>query len=172
VRTRLENTARQRTDALLREEVVEKLVDKNPVPVPPSLVDQEARAMIEQYARLQSMLGQPVNFNDAMQEDFKQRAERKVRAGLLFGAIAKSENISVTESDIEAKLTELAERTGKHIAKVRAEHQGEQLRNLELQVLEQKLLEYLVSRATIKDVEAKSAPTTSNATSTTEEAST
>jgi hypothetical protein len=40
---------------------------------------------------------------------------------------------------------------------VRAEHQGEQKRNLELQVLEKKLLEYLVSRATIRDVEAKAA---------------
>ncbi|MEY4577918.1 MAG: hypothetical protein RL701_2621 [Pseudomonadota bacterium] len=160
VRTRLENSAKQRTDALVREEVVEKLVDKNPVPVPPSLIDQETRAMIEQYARLQSMLGQPVNFDEAMHQDFKQRAERKVRAGLLFGAIAKAENISVTEADIEAKLAELAERTGKHIAKVRAEHQGDQKRNLELQVLEQKLLEYLVSRATIKDVEAKTAQST------------
>ena len=157
VRTRLETTARARTDALVREEVVEKLVDKNPVPVPPSMIDQEARSMIEQYARLQYMMGQPVELTDALQEDFKQRAERKVRAGLLFGAIAKSENIQVTEADLEAMLVETAERTGKHIAKVRAEHQGEQKRNLELQVLEKKLLEYLVSRATIRDVEAKSA---------------
>jgi trigger factor len=97
-----------------------------------------------------------VELTDALQEDFKQRAERKVRAGLLFGAIAKAENIQVTEADLEAMLTETAERTGKHIAKVRAEHQGEQKRNLELQVLEKKLLEYLVSRATIRDVEAKS----------------
>jgi trigger factor len=63
----------------------------------------------------------------------------------------------VTEADLEAKLNELAEQSGKHIAKVRAEHQGEQRRNLELQVLEKKLLEYLVSRATIKEVEAKPA---------------
>lgn len=157
VRTRLENTARQRTDALVREEVVEKLVDKNPVPVPPSMIDQETRAMLEQYVRLQYMMGQPVEVTDALQQDFKQRAERKVRAGLLFGAIAKAENIQVTEADLEAMLTEMAERTGKHIAKVRAEHQGEQMRNLELQVLEKKLLEYLVSRATIRDVEAKAA---------------
>jgi trigger factor len=157
VRTRLENTARQRVDALVREEVVEKLVDKNPVPVPPSMIQQEAQAMLEQYARLQYMLGQQVQVTDALQEDFKQRAERKVRAGLLFGAIAKAENISVSDADIEAQLAEVAERTGKHIAKVRAEHQGEQKRTLELQVLEKKLLEYLVSRATIRDVEAKTA---------------
>ncbi|RDJ93537.1 hypothetical protein B4Q13_21270, partial [Lacticaseibacillus rhamnosus] len=75
----------------------------------------------------------------------RERAERKVRAGLLFGAIARAENIEVQEADVEAKLRELAERSGKHIAKVRADYQGEQRRTMELQVLEKKLLEYLVS---------------------------
>jgi trigger factor len=155
IRTRLESGARERTDAEVREAVVEKLIDKNPVPVPPSMIEQETRAMLEQYVRIQYMLGQQAEFSDELQANFKQRAERKVRAGLLFGWIAKEQNIEVNDADIEAKYRELAERSGKHIAKVRAEHQGEQKRNLELQVLEKKLLEYLVSQATITDVEAK-----------------
>ncbi|HET8938607.1 MAG TPA: trigger factor [Polyangiales bacterium] len=155
VRDRLEKTARERSDSEVRDAVVEKLVDKNPVPVPPSLIEQETRSMLEQYVRIQYMLRQEPKLNEEVQENFKRQAERKVRAGLLFGAIARAENISVTPEDVEAKLAEIAERTGKHIAKVRAEHQEEQRRNLELQILEKKLLEYLVSRATIRDVEAK-----------------
>jgi trigger factor len=155
VRARLESSARERSDALMREALVEKLVDKNPVPVPPSMIDQETRSQLEQYVRLQYMLRQEPNLGPDFQEEFKRRAERKVRAGLLFGAIARSESISVTDQDLEAKLAEIAERTGKHIAKVRAEHQGEQRRNLELQLLEKKLLEYLVSRATIREVESQ-----------------
>lgn len=153
IRTRFETEARERADESVREAVVEKLVDKNPIAVPPSLIEQEFRAMLEQFVRLQYMFGQQVELDDKMQQEFRQRAERKVRAGLLFGAIARSENIEVQEADIEAKIRELAERSGKHVAKVRAEYQGEQKRTLELQVLEKKLLEYLVSRATIKDVE-------------------
>jgi trigger factor len=156
-RQRLETAARERTDAEVREAVVEKLIDRNPVPVPPTMIEQELRAMLEQYVRVQYMLGQQPEFSEELQANFKQRAERKVRAGLLFGAIAKAEHIEVSEADIEAKLRELAERSGKHIAKVRAEHQGEQKRNLELQVLEKKLLEYLVAQATITDVVAKAA---------------
>jgi FKBP-type peptidyl-prolyl cis-trans isomerase (trigger factor) len=90
-----------------------------------------------------------------MLADFKVRAERKVRAGLLFGAIAKAEKIEVAEADVEKHLLALAERSGKHIAKVRADHQGEERRNLELQLLEKKLLEYLKAQATIRDVDAK-----------------
>ena len=156
VRRRLEAGAHERSDSLVREAVLEKLIDKNPVPVPPSLIDQEFRSMLEQYARIQYMLGQNPEFNEEMQKEYRERAERKVRAGLLFGAIAKAENISVNDADLEAKFAEMAERTGKHIAKVKAEHQGDQKRNLELQVLEKKLLEYLVSRATIREVAAKS----------------
>jgi len=154
IRERFEKEALERADAQVREAVVEKLVDKNPVPVPPSLIDQELRAMLEQYLRFQYMFGQQGEINEALQKDFRERAERKVRAGLLFGAIARAENIEVLEADLEARIRELAERSGKHVAKVRAEYQGEQKRSLELQVLEKKLLEYLVSRATITDVAA------------------
>jgi len=164
VRTRLEKTAGERTESEVRDAVVEQLVDKNPVPVPPSLIEQETRSLLEQYVRIQYMLRQEPKLTDEVQENFKRQAERKVRAGLLFGAIARSENISVTPEDVEAKLAEIAERTGKHIAKVRAEHQDEQRRNLELQILEKKLLEYLVSRATIRDVEAKPESSTQEAT--------
>jgi len=152
IRTRFETEARERADEGVREAVVEKLVDKNPIAVPPSLIEQEFRAMLEQFVRLQYMFGQQVELDDKMQQEFRGRAERKVRAGLLFGAIARAENIEVQEADVEAKIRELAERSGKHVAKVRAEYQGDQKRTLELQVLEKKLLEYLVSRATIKDV--------------------
>lgn len=155
IRERLEKTASERADALMRDALIEKLIDKNPVPVPPSMIEQETRAALEQYVRIQYMLGQQADFNEEMHKSFRERAERKVRAGLLFGAIAKAETIEVTEPDIEQKLAELAERSGKHIAKVRAEHQGDEKRTLELQILEKKLLEYLASRATIRDVEAQ-----------------
>ena len=68
--------------------------------------------------------------------------------------MAKQHSFQFLTPDLETKLKEIAERSGKHIAKVRADHQGEQKRTLEIQVLEKKLLEYLVGRATIKDVEA------------------
>ncbi|HEX7478602.1 MAG TPA: trigger factor [Polyangiales bacterium] len=152
IRERLEKTAAERADALVREQILEKLIDKNPVPVPPSMIDQETRSSLEQYLRIQYMLGQQVPFTEEMHKEFRDRAERKIRAGLLFGAIAKAESISVSDADFDAKLQELAERSGKHVAKVRAEHQGDEKRTLELQILEKKLLEYLVSRATISDV--------------------
>jgi hypothetical protein len=45
----------------------------------------------------------------------------------------------------------MAQRSGKHVAKLRAELQGEQRQILESQILEEKLLEYLLGQATITD---------------------
>jgi hypothetical protein len=46
-------------------------------------------------------------------------AEMKVRAGLLMAEIAKAKEVKVTDADIEKAFEELAEQTGKNVAKVR-----------------------------------------------------
>ncbi|MGD8860144.1 MAG: trigger factor [Myxococcales bacterium] len=154
VRERLEATAERRTEALVREQVIEKLIDNNPLEVPPSLVERQKRAMLGEFMQFSQMMGQQMPFDEEMFAEIGTRAERKVRAGLLFGAIADEQKLEVSDEDIDAKLAEIAEQTGKHIAKVRAEYQGEQRDQLRTQLLESKLLEYLLSQATITDVEA------------------
>jgi len=150
--------ADQRSQSLLKEAVVEKLIDANPIPVPPSMVEQQTRHMLQEYARFQAMLGQQPNLNEAFFEDMKRRAERRVRAGLLFGEVAKTQAIAVTDEDVDTRLAEIAEKSGKHVAKVRADYQGERRQDLQAQLLEHKLLEFLLSKATIEDVEPTTEP--------------
>lgn len=151
IRERLEESAKQHTQSTLKERVIDALVEKNPIPVPPSLVNQQLQQMTREMLQIQQMMGQEPNLSEEMTQDLKQRGERKVRAGLLFGELADRENLSVGKEDLDAKFQELAEKTGKHAAKIRAEYQGEEREALESQILEDKLLEYLLSRATIKD---------------------
>jgi FKBP-type peptidyl-prolyl cis-trans isomerase (trigger factor) len=74
-----------------------------------------------------------------------------VRAALVQGAIAQLKSIRVEAADLDKRLEEMAQRSGKHIAKLRAELQGEQREMLESQILEEKLLEYLLGQATISE---------------------
>lgn len=156
IRKRLHDAAERKAESLLREQVIDKLIDANPVPVPPSLIERQQQAMLSELFQLQQMFGRQLPFDAEMQSGMQQRAERKIRAGLLLGAIADQEKIDVSDQDLEAKLTEIAEQSGKHVAKVRAEYQGERRESLRSQLLQDKLLEYLLSRATITD--AGSAP--------------
>lgn len=158
LRKRLEDAAKKRADSQLREAVVDRLVDSNPVPVPPSLVERQQQAILQEYRQLQQMLGRQLPFDATTQAQMHERAERKIRAGLLFATIAEQQKIAVSDEELEARLKELAEQSGKHIAKVRAEYQGDRRQWLSSQLLHDKLLEYLLAQATITDAPQDSQP--------------
>lgn len=157
LRTRLEEAAKARSESGLREEAIDKLVAANPVPVPPSLVDQQLRSMAQEFVQFLRMVGQEPKLDEGTVGEMKKRAEDKVRAAILLGDLARRESITVTPAEIDQKLGEIAQKTGKHVAKVRAEHQGEKREQLETQLLEQKLIDHLFAKATITDVPAEEA---------------
>ncbi len=86
VHTRLEKMLKDRAETALAEQIVEKLNEKNPLDVPPSLVEQQCRMMEMEILQNARRAGQRVT-----QEDFQKihgqvhaDAEKKVRAGLLM----------------------------------------------------------------------------------------
>ena len=74
----------------------------------------------------------------------------------------------VTEADLNAKFQEIAEQTGKHVAKVKADYQEAQRDALESQLLEEKVMALLAERANIREGEP---PESSEPAETPEEAS-
>jgi trigger factor len=150
-RERLEAQAREQIEGDLQEALIEKILEKNPLELPPSLVAQQEQAMLQEYVRMIRMTGQPPSLGDNFMEETKEQAARRVRAALLLGAVATQHNIRVEPADVDKKLEEMAERSGKHVAKLRAELQGQRREALESQILEAKLLEYLFSQATITE---------------------
>lgn len=149
IEDRLTEAAKNKAESALKDALVDKLIEKNPIELPPSLVQQQTQGMLQEYIQILQMTGQQPNMGDNFMDDMKERAEHKVRAALLFGAIAKQQEIKVLPEDVDARLEKMAESQGKHIAKVKAEMQGEQREMLESQILEEKLLEYLLEQATI-----------------------
>ncbi len=147
----LEESAAAEAERTLRDLAIEQFVEKNPIPVPPSLLEQQVRAMAGEFLQLFRMMGQKPTLTQAMLDEMKPRAEAKVRAALLLGELARKENITVSPAELEAKLEELAKKSGKHIAKLRVEYTGEKREQLETQLLEEKLLQNLLGGATITD---------------------
>ena len=81
-------------------------------------------------------------------------AERKVRAGLLMAAIAKKNEFKVTDEDIEKGLQELAEETGKNVAKLRVEYREKSKRDILIgMILEDKILDFIETKSKITDGE-------------------
>jgi trigger factor len=143
--------AEKRSESSIRDQIINALVDKNDVPVPPTLVQQQKQQMTRELITLMQITGQQPGAIGELLAGMDARAERRVKAGLLLGALARQEKIEVGEADVEAKLAEIAESSGKHIAKVRVDYQGERRDSLEGQLLESKLMAMLKDRMTVKD---------------------
>lgn len=153
IREGLEATAKQRADAELKDQLIDSLIEHNDIPVPPSMVQQQQQMMMYEMAQFMQLAGQ----RGAPGADFfagiEERAKRRVQAGILLGSLARQEKIEVSDADLDAKFQEIADRTGKHVAKVRADYQESQRDALQSQLLEEKVMALLTERAKINEGE-------------------
>jgi len=153
IHTKLEKMLKDRAESALADQIVEKLNDRNPLDVPPSLVEQQCRMMEMEIVQNARRAGHRV-----AKEDFQKvhdrvhaDAEKKVRAGLLMAAIARKLEMKITDDDIQKGLQELAADSGKNIAKVRAEYQDPQRRQILIgMILEDKVLDVIERKANIR----------------------
>jgi len=154
VHTRLQKALKDRSDTSVAEQIVDKLGQRNPIAVPPSLVEQQCRMMEAELLQNARRIGQRPT-----QEDFQKihgqvhaDAEKKVRAGLLMAAIARSIGLVINDDDIQQGLEELAAETGKNVAKVRAEYSDPQRRQMLVgMILEDKVLDVIEGKANFRE---------------------
>ncbi|MGH7272172.1 MAG: trigger factor [Polyangiaceae bacterium] len=150
VHTRLQKALKDQAEAGLAEQIIEQLNEKNPMDVPPSLVEAQCRMMEMDILRSARRSGQRISEDgfQAIHSRVHADAEKKVRAGLLMAAIAKKSEIKVTDQDIQQGMEELATETGKNVAKLRAEYSDPQRRQILIgMILEDKVLDLIESKA-------------------------
>jgi trigger factor len=154
VHTRLQKMLKDQADTSVAEQIVDKLGQRNPIAVPPSLVEQQCRMMEAELLQNARRMGQRPTADDfkKIHGQVHADAERKVRAGLLFAAIARKIGLVINEDDIQKGLEELAAETGKNVAKVRAEYGDPQRRQMLIgMILEDKVLDVIEGKATIRE---------------------
>ena len=154
VTEKLEKNAKQRQSEQVAEQLVVELCKANPLPVPPSLVDQQGQMTERELAQATRRSGQAFNLTQDMRTRIRMDAEVKVRAGLLMAEIARIKEIKVTNDDIEKGYVELAEQTGKNVAKVKAEYRDPKRREMLIaMILEDKILDLLEGAAVTTETE-------------------
>lgn len=113
---RREKQARSAFEEALLDQVTEDLT----VEIPDPMVDYRAQQMIEDYS--QRITSQGISFEqylamtgmtvDILKAQAMEGALRQVKTDLALGAIAEAEKLEVTEADIDAECTRLAEQYG------------------------------------------------------------
>jgi trigger factor len=124
---------------------------KERIPVPPSLVEQQAQMTERELVQNARRQGQRLDVNADLRQRVRLDAELKVRAGLLMAEIAKAKQVKIDDSDIEKGYAELAEQTGKNVAKVKAEYRDPKKREMLVgMILEDKILDLIEGAAKVQ----------------------
>jgi trigger factor len=159
LREDMEYVAKVDADNKVRSELVNALVEKYEFEVPSALTDSQAKGLVNNFA--QNMMQQGMDPN-AAQKDFWQmvynqmlpQAEKDVRGAMLLDKVAATENVEVTEEDINAELELMAVNSRTTVEEVRShlqKHGGEQ--NIGERLRSRKAVEALMANATITEGE-------------------
>ncbi|MCY7949919.1 trigger factor [Bacillus inaquosorum] len=114
---RLEEAKENEADAKLREELVLKASENAEIDVPQAMVDTELDRMLKEFEQRLQMQGMNLELytqfsgqdEAALKEQMKEDAEKRVKSNLTLEAIAKAENLEVSDEEVDAELSKMAE---------------------------------------------------------------
>ncbi|MBK7400562.1 MAG: trigger factor [Myxococcales bacterium] len=153
-RKKLEKQASDNAEQQLVTSLVAALCNANPVEAPPTLVQQQAQLTLQELRNTARRQGQQLQMTPELERQLMVDSEVKVRAGLLMAEIAQRNTITVDDKDLEKGLEELAQETGKNIARLRVEYRDQQKRQMLIgMILEDKVLDVLIAKANVKETE-------------------
>lgn len=154
IRKSLLEEKQARSDQDFRNHIIDKLLESNEFPVPPSFVERQIIYMMSDMRQRMISGGmetqQATEFSMQFRDRFKDEAARIVRTLLLLNRIAKKESISVEGADIDAKIREMAERSGQDFeAAKKSLERSHMIENIEADLLNEKIIEFIKEKSTV-----------------------
>ena len=156
LRQQLQQRKTREQDAALKRALLEKLVRRHTIEVPEAMVERETATVLEELAmRLRASGARPEGLPDspeALRAQARETAVRRVTESLLLEAVAKQEQLTVTEEEIAAEVNNLAGLYRQDAATVRRALEDPARRaGLTGRLLERKAMDFLFRHATITD---------------------
>lgn len=159
IRKDMVESEQKRIDEAFKNRLVRKLAEENPIDVPPRLLEEQKKALIDDFKN--RMQGQGMTENDFEQyvqkwdADFAKSAKEMIQSSFLIDAIARKHSLACSQADVDQKLEQYAAQTGIELARVKEFYsKPEQLSRLTYSLTEEKVLNFLSTSAKVKEVEA------------------
>jgi trigger factor len=159
IRESLEHEREQRRKDLQREKIIFELVKGHDFPVPESLVEHQKDVRLERVVRSLAQQGvdpRAVNLDwVSLRQRQEDRAKEDVKAELIIDRIASTENIDVTEEDLQRELEHLGGHSGESAEAIRARltKQGA-LDRMKAKLRSDKTLDWLAQNANVRNAAA------------------
>ncbi|THE15271.1 trigger factor [Bacillus timonensis] len=115
-RTRLEETKKQDAENSLKDTLIEKASENAEIDIPEAMINTELDRMLREFEQRLQMQGMNLDLyfqfsgqdENALREQMKEDAGKRVRVNLTLEAIANAENIEVSEEEINAELENMS----------------------------------------------------------------
>ena len=156
----VEQSDKKRIEDNFKNRLLKKLVEKNPVDVPASLMKDQKASLIEDFKKRMTDQGMPeTEFTTYIQKwdsDFEKTAAEMIQSSFLIDKIANDNSLTCKKEDIELKFEEYSKQTGIELARIKEWYsKPEQLSRLSYMITEEKVIKLLSEKSKIKEVDAK-----------------
>uniref|UniRef100_UPI003FEFC87A trigger factor n=1 Tax=Lachnospira sp. TaxID=2049031 RepID=UPI003FEFC87A len=139
-------------------EAIEKVVEAAKMDIPQAMIDTQVNRMLEDFAMRLQQQGLSVEqyfqytgmTADKIMEEMKPEAVKRIKNSLVLEAVAKAENIEVSEEEFEAELQKMADMYKMEIEKIKEFMQDAEAKQMNDDIAIQKAVELIVSSAVEK----------------------
>ena len=159
LRADLETYAGSDADARVRNNAIAKLIEENAFEVPKTLIENQARNLLNNFARDLQQRGVDLNtvdnnFIEMAYHQMQTQAERDVRGAMLLEKVAEAENVEVTKEEVEEEIGKMAEyyRTTPDEVRESLKRQGGE-NSIENNLRTRKSIEALIAKAKVAEGE-------------------
>ena len=152
IRGDLEKRFNKESDDMLKGGLIKVLLERNPLDVPPILIENETLRLKREFAiNLERHGLKPPVLNDEAEGNFRNRAEQNVKASIILGAIARKEGVQVDEDEVDNKLIEISKSAAVSFQKVREIYEkNNMVDSLKASLVEDKVLNFLIEKSDAK----------------------
>ena len=134
-------------------EAIEKVVEAAKMDIPQAMIDTQVNRMLEDFAMRLQQQGLSVEqyfqytgmTADKIMEEMKPEAVKRIKNSLVLEAVAKAENIEVSEEEFEAELQKMADMYKMEIEKIKEFMQDAEAKQMKDDIAIQKAVELIVS---------------------------
>jgi trigger factor len=161
LRKNLEEQKQAEADQTAKEKLLVLLREKHPFAIPKSLIERQVQHIMTrtelQMARQGLKLDSASMDSQKIRESLTPTAENEVRGSLILEKVAEAEKLSVSEDEVEQRLQRLATQLSQRVEAVKNYYEKkDRLEDLRALMLEEKTLDFLLSKAKI--IEGRSTP--------------
>jgi len=154
VRDDLVTEATQNAEKEAREALLKSIMERQKVDVPECMVQDELESHVNRLATRLAMQGvdiqqTSIDWKKIFDEE-RPRAEESVRRSIFLNAIARQENIEISDEEIDSELQKIAEGTNKSVAALKAQLEKEgRIEGFKQHLRENKAFDFIYRNAKI-----------------------